>query len=485
MPPLVNCPSCKCFKITAPRIEGGNYTYKYGICVDGQRQYAEGGILGNQVLYVCGIENTFVLPVGATIQPLAAVNGLSCIGVEAAGDGCIIPEAHCYTVSLATGISATFQYIVPVDNNGHNNMIITEGVSSMLSPTKKICARAGSIVQTGGTGTISISAPGIYCTTTPLCEATCDCVTLINQNPDEVDIIYSYVGCDGIPVNNSVLTFTENIISFCMLTDTFSTTDNANVYTLYTNGDCPSDGSCSCDAYCVMVQYFEDGGGVGIDVLYTDCTDNQVSSPFVRPTPSSYGIVNICTNSLAGITSNGGLGPNYGFEYAIVGACSDNLCSKDNCNCYYIIDYRENPTVQIVLVYLPCDYDVNNPQLTHTQISVSTKVTKVCAIGIPAVYLFNTEQTNTTIPFVEVVKNEIGCTGTTCNQGTAYCYQVSCSGGDVDFGYLDHNEVYHSIGLNDGDPPISVCAIENTIGQVSGSGTLNIGPKGSVCTGSC
>jgi hypothetical protein len=235
---MPTCPSCKCFKITAPRVEGPTYTYEYAQCIDVIRQYAEGGILGNQVIYACGVENSFVLPVGATIEPICCDG---CVGVL---PGCTIPEAFCYTVTLTSGTNVTFEYLVPVNDNGYSNMIESTSVSTFMGSTKTICARAGSIVQTGGTGTISISAAGISCTTTPLCNAACICVTLTNDEVDGYDVVYSYVGCDGGPVDGAVLTRLEGSISFCMLDGSFSVQDMASLYTLTPHGDCATSPEC-------------------------------------------------------------------------------------------------------------------------------------------------------------------------------------------------------------------------------------------------
>ena len=234
---MPTCPSCKCFKLRGPAIEGF-YSYKYAQCVDVIRKYAEASILANQVIYACGVENSFVLPLQATIEPICCDD---CIGVI---PGCTIPEAFCYTVTLTSGSIAFFEYLVPVDDIGNPNMIVLASVSSFLGSTKTICARAGSIIQTGGAGTISISAAGIHCTTTPLCNAACICVTLTNDEIDGYDVVYSYVGCDGVPVDDAVLTQLEGSISFCMLDGSFSVQDMASLYTLTSHGDCLPDGIC-------------------------------------------------------------------------------------------------------------------------------------------------------------------------------------------------------------------------------------------------
>jgi hypothetical protein len=237
---MPTCPSCKCFKLRAPAIEGF-YSYKYAQCIDVIRQYAEAPILANQVIYACGVENSFVLPIGATIESICCDG---CVGVFADPNGCTIPDANCYTVTLTSGSIAFFEYLVPVDDIGNSNMIVPTSVSSFLGSTKTICARAGSIVQTGGAGTISISAAGIPCTTTPLCNAECICVTLTNDEIDGYDVVYSYVGCDGEPVDGAVLTQLEGSISFCMLDGSFSVQDMASLYTLTPHGDCATSPEC-------------------------------------------------------------------------------------------------------------------------------------------------------------------------------------------------------------------------------------------------
>jgi hypothetical protein len=133
-------------------------------------QYIQDTILSNQVKYVCAAPGT-IRGTGVTTEfcgPLAGPNGCPC---ELIVDSCVAPNAYCTTVTLESGTIVTFTYIVPNDGTGKVNTLVTQTLSSSTGPTSvTICARAQSITQIGGNGTLSFSSPGfIPCTTTADC----------------------------------------------------------------------------------------------------------------------------------------------------------------------------------------------------------------------------------------------------------------------------------------------------------------------------
>lgn len=160
------CPNCKCYTIKTVE-QGGSATISYARClnIEGSWQifYEEITPLEQQVLYICAVQDSISAPPGTIIIP----TGSECT----IDSSCAIPDAYCYTVSLASGTVATFTYIVPFDELGQPNMIKYGSVSTMMGTSVIVCARQGSIVQTSG-GSISISAPS---------ETTCD--TNLDCNP--------------------------------------------------------------------------------------------------------------------------------------------------------------------------------------------------------------------------------------------------------------------------------------------------------------
>ena len=160
------CPPCKCFQVVGPSYSppvGLYHLYNYASCNDLTtpiKQYESSlQILPNQVDWVCAIENTFSgdVIVNECTQP-------SC---DCTNESTCIPQAFCYTITLVSGTTATFQYIVPddgVNTNMYQSATVTTG-----DPDITVCAYTGTIVQTFGSGTISISAPGGSCSQTGDC----------------------------------------------------------------------------------------------------------------------------------------------------------------------------------------------------------------------------------------------------------------------------------------------------------------------------
>jgi uncharacterized protein (TIGR02145 family) len=234
------CPNCKCYTVKGPAIEGA-HDLSYVRCYDNENTwelaYYTISILGGQTLYLCAVEDSITC-VDADIMP----TGIDCT----LNSPCVVPEAYCYEVTLDSGTSAVFTYIVPDDGSGHANMTEFGSLSTMLGVTSLIvCAREGSIIQTAGNGTISIGPAGWVCETTPVCSLNCICVTLTNDEIDGYDVFYNYRDCNtGQLVGYQTLAQGDSI-SFCMLENTFEVSDGASLYTLTINGDCEGSPECA------------------------------------------------------------------------------------------------------------------------------------------------------------------------------------------------------------------------------------------------
>ena len=235
------CPNCKCYTVKGPAIEGA-HDLSYARCYDNENtwelKYYTISILGGQTLYLCAVEDSITC-VDADIMP----TGIDCT----LNSPCVVPEAYCYEVTLDSGTSAIFTYIVPDDGSGHANMTEFGSLSTMLGVTSLIvCAREGSIIQTAGNGTISIGPAGWVCETTPVCSLDCVCVTLTNDEPDGYEVFYNYRDCNtGQLVGYQSLIGIGTSISFCMLATTFEVSDQASLYTLTINGDCEGSPECA------------------------------------------------------------------------------------------------------------------------------------------------------------------------------------------------------------------------------------------------
>lgn len=244
------CPNCKCYTVKGPAIEGA-IDLSYARCYDSEGiwelKYFTIDILGGQTLYLCAVEDSIVC-VDATITP----TGSDCT----LHSPCVVPEAYCYEVTLASGTSAGFTYIVPDDGLAHANMTEFETLSTIVTSVI-VCAREGSIVQTSGTGTIAIGPAGWVCETTPVCSLDCVCVTLTNDELPSpgYDVFYNYRDCNtGQLVGYQGLAQGASI-SFCMLATTLEVSDPASLYTLTIHGDCATSPECegiTPDQLCVI-----------------------------------------------------------------------------------------------------------------------------------------------------------------------------------------------------------------------------------------
>ena len=232
------CPNCKCYIVKGPAIEGA-IDLSYARCYDREGiwelAYYTISILGGQTLYLCAVEDSITC-VDADIMP----TGIDCT----LNSPCVVPEAYCYEVTLASGTSAVFKYIVPDDGLGHANMDQFETLSTIVTSVI-VCAREGSILQIAGNGTIAIGPAGWVCETTPVCSLDCVCVTLTNDEVDDYNIEYNYRDCNtGQYVGYQTLAQGDSI-SFCMLATTFEVLDLASLYTLTIHGDCNTSPFCA------------------------------------------------------------------------------------------------------------------------------------------------------------------------------------------------------------------------------------------------
>jgi len=232
---MFECPTCKCYILTGPIVEGV-YTYAFVQCSEGTPQYRNDmPIFSGQKIYLCAVEGSVTASNGVAIN----LTGQDCASVNV----CDVPAAACYTVSLASGTSATFSYTVPVDGIGNTNMLEFASVSSMMSPTAKVCARVGSIIKTSGTGVLNISAPGWDCETTPFCNATCQCVTVTNDSVSGEILYYLYYDCNT-GLSSGYLPLDEGLsVNICMLSEGFDAYNAPYITT--DNGPC--DGTSICE----------------------------------------------------------------------------------------------------------------------------------------------------------------------------------------------------------------------------------------------
>lgn len=213
-------------------------------------------------------------------------------------------------------------------------------------------------------------------------------------------------------------------------------------------------------------------------VTYTNCNNVVTSLPLVQTDPELFATALVCTNDIDSID----ITSTVDVYYMILGNCIGDVCSPYPCSCYVIMNTSNTESVYIS--YLPCNYDVNNPQLSTGNLLNPLQSAYLCCVGIPSVSdSMDDTESGTTLPYSPVtLLGSLSCADDSCEDPhTSYCYTISATGGNVDYAYVDYEDIVNSDTLISGNT-ITICAQPGTIIKMSGSGNLTIGPAGSDCT---
>jgi len=250
----VDCILCKCYKIYNPT--QGTLNYTWTDCEKGDPNVEP--IVAGEIQYKCSLSNGFTPnPALIVTAPDSACLVLGAIGNISPSllPICDEPQSYCYTVTI-TG-SVIIQYV-----NSTGILTIDSGTNTTLY----LCAWQNSIIKTGGSGTLTVSAAGSVCQFAWQCEP-CFCYTVYNKTGSSKTL--SYVDCSLAAVVTQVIA-NNSSFNYCGKYPL-----NPDDFTSVLKGaSCNPGGSCSQITTTTIAPY---------TACFRDCCDDTIFSIFNIP----------------------------------------------------------------------------------------------------------------------------------------------------------------------------------------------------------